>query len=594
MNSSDHAAAPAGATPTGPSPSEQTRLRQQHAQDELCAASARALSTVSDLHYRQRILYRNNRRLPGFAPHLHPVHGQDDWRSFRAASDGAALRLRYSDPARHRALCNRLPLTPFQRLIFEMLEQTRVESLAIEMGLPGVVNNLRHRFQVWAVALGQSALAETEQGLILLTLALIGRARVLAEPIPEALVDMIESTRFALSKVVAHDLRGLRLTRDTQALYGEHALNIARLVTLHFIADQVPSPAKHTAPVSSTRARFSLWIDFDGGEDQAAALSIPGLPLNREDGLDGYTIFTTAYDRTVQAADLVRPDERQTLRQQLDTRIEALGVPWQPMVPQIVALLSRPNWQAPESGHDEGRIDGRRLSQLLANPLNRHLFTGECQRLVTDARVCFLIDCSGSMKAQREPLALVVDLMTRALDLAGVPCEVLGFTTGAYSGGRALRDWHRAGQPPAPGRLNECCHIVFKSSEQSWRLARRDMAALLKPELYRECLNGEALLWAEQRLLAHTASRRILLVISDGCPSDSATAQTNGPQYLEQHLQTVTERIERSGRIELTALGVGQDMSGHYRHSDMLDFSELKGQRAAFTQILSALRPRRR
>jgi cobaltochelatase CobT len=67
-------------------PSEQALLRQQHAQDDLCAASARALSAEADLHYRQRRLYRHNQRLPDFAPHLHPVHGQDDWRSFRAAS----------------------------------------------------------------------------------------------------------------------------------------------------------------------------------------------------------------------------------------------------------------------------------------------------------------------------------------------------------------------------------------------------------------------------------------------------------------------------------------------------------------------------
>jgi cobaltochelatase CobT len=63
--------------------------------------------------------------------------------------------------------------------------------------------------------------------------------------------------------------------------------------------------------------------------------------------------------------------------------------------------------------------------------------------------------------------------------------------------------------------------------------------------------------------------------------------------YLEQHLLAVTERIERSGRVELTALGVGLDMSGYYRHSDMLDLADLQGQRV-FTQILGALRPRRR
>lgn len=578
-------------TPNGLS--EQALLRQQHAQDDLCAASARALSAEPHLHYRQRRLYRSSLRLPDFAPHLHPVHGQDDWRSFRAASDGAALRLRHSDAALHRALCARQPLMPLERLIVEMLEQIRVESLATELGLPGAAHNLRHRFEVWAVALGQSDLAETVQGLTLLTVALICRSRVLGESVPETLMDLIESTRFALSSVIGHDMHGLRLTRHEQANYGQHALSIARSVAQHTVGGQVQPPATRINPVQPTRERLSLWIDFEGGEDKDGAIAAPGRPQSPADVLRGYAVFTTAYDRTVQAADLVRSAERQALRTALDERIAQQGVALQPLVRQLKALLSPPRWQDHDSGHEEGRIDGGRLSQLVANPLQRQLFLRERQRPVSDAAICFLIDCSGSMKAQRESIAMLVDVMSRALDLAGVPCEVLGFTTSAWSGGRALRDWRRSGQPRPAGRLNERCHIVFKSAEKAWRLSRRDMAALLKPELYRECLDGEALLWAEQRLLAQNTSRRILLVISDGSPSDSATSQTNEPQYLEQHLLAVTERIERSGCVELTALGVGLDMSGYYRRSDMLDLSDLQSQQV-FRQILRVLRPRRR
>lgn len=582
----------AAALPGAEGPSEQALLRQQHAQDDLCAASARALSAEADLHYRQRRLHRGHLRLPDFAPHLHPVHGQDDWRSFRAASDGAALRLRYSDAAMHQALCERQSLMPLERLIVEMLEQIRVEALAPELGLPGAAHNLRHRFEVWAVALGQSDLAETVQGLTLLTVALVCRSRVLGEPVPEALMDMIESTRFALSEVIGHDVRSLRLTRHDQSRYGEHALSIARSVAQHTVAGEVQPPATRVNPVQPTRERLSLWIDFEGGEDKDAALAAPGQGQSAQEVLDNYAVFTTAYDRTVPAADLVRAAERQALRTALDSRIAQQGVALHPLVRQLKALLSPPHWQDRDSGQDEGRIDGSRLSQLVTNPLQRQLFVRERQRPMPDAAVCFLIDCSGSMKAQREPIALLVDVMSRALDLAGVSCEVLGFTTGAWSGGRALRDWRRAGQASAPGRLNERCHMVFKAAEKPWRLARRDIAALLKPELYRECVDGEALLWAEQRLLAQTAARRILLVISDGCPSDSATAQTNAPLYLEQHLLAVTERIERSGRIELTGLGVGLDMSAYYRHSEMLDLTDLQGQQV-FTQILRVLHPAR-
>ena len=88
--------------------------------------------------------------------------------------------------------------------------------------------------------------------------------------------------------------------------------------------------------------------------------------------------------------------------------------------------------------------------------------------------------------------------------MAGVASEILGFTTGAWNGGRAQRDWQRAGQPPHPGRLNETLHLVFKDADTPWRRARRDIAALLKAELFREGIDGEALAWAAQRLRSRT------------------------------------------------------------------------------------------
>jgi hypothetical protein len=85
---------------------------------------------------------------------------------------------------------------------------------------------------------------------------------VVGEAVPEALMDLIESTRFALSEVIGHDVRGLRLTRHDQALYGEHALNIARSVAQHTVAGQVQPPATRINPVQPTRERLSLWMSL--------------------------------------------------------------------------------------------------------------------------------------------------------------------------------------------------------------------------------------------------------------------------------------------------------------------------------------------
>src|SRR6185312_4021054 len=131
------------------------------------------------------------------------------------------------------------------------------------------------------------------------------------------------------------------------------------------------------------------------------------------------------------------------------------------------------------------------------------------------AAVTFLVDCSGSMKQHAEGLAAFLDVLVRALERIEVPCEVLGYTTGAWNGGRALKDWRRSGTPENPGRLNELSHLVFKDAATPWRTGRPGLAAMLKSTLYREGIDGEAVRWALSRLETQGQERRILVVISD-------------------------------------------------------------------------------
>ena len=175
------------------------------------------------------------------------------------------------------------------------------------------------------------------------------------------------------------------------------------------------------------------------------------------------------------------------------------------------------------------------------------------------------------MRQHIENIAMLVDVFARALDMAGVPSEILGFTTGAWNGGRAARDWQRAGRPRHPGRLNETAHLVFKDAATGWRHARRDIAALLRPDLFREGVDGEALAWAVQRLRTRGEPRKLLVAVSDGCPMDGATELANDANYLDHHLQQVAGDIERAGDIELAAIGVGLDLSPYYGHCQAID-----------------------
>ena len=175
------------------------------------------------------------------------------------------------------------------------------------------------------------------------------------------------------------------------------------------------------------------------------------------------------------------------------------------------------------------------------------------------------------MKQHAEPLAALVDVWVRALEMAGVSSEVLGFTTGAWNGGRAQRDWTRAGRPRHPGRLNEVSHLVFKDADTPWRRAKPNLAALLKADLFREGIDGEAVLWAIRRMEARPEERKLLLVVSDGSPMDSATNLANDLFYLDQHLRDVVQSVEARGEVEVFGVGVALDLSPYYSRSHVLD-----------------------
>src|SRR5213079_2748280 len=91
-----------------------------------------------------------------------------------------------------------------------------------------------------------------------------------------------------------------------------------------------------------------------------------------------------------------------------------------------------------------------------------------------------------------------------------------------------------------------------------------------------ENIDGEALDWAHKRLLGRAESRKILTMISDGAPVDDSTLSVNPGNYLERHLRWVIEDIESLSPVELTAIGIGHDVTRYNRRAvTIVDAEEL-------------------
>jgi cobaltochelatase CobT len=238
---------------------------------------------------------------------------------------------------------------------------------------------------------------------------------------------------------------------------------------------------------------------------------------------------------------------------------------------------------------EEGLLDCARLPRIVLHPTEPLSFKQEAPAEFPETAVSILVDNSGSMRgAPIATAAVCADVLGSVLDRCGVKCEILGFTTRAWRGGRARERWSASGRAEKPGRLTELRHIVYKDMDAPWRRARRSLGAMLHPDLLKENVDGEALLWAHERLIRRPEQRRILIVISDGAPLDDATLATNDAEYLERHLGQVIAWLGRSSAVELHAIGIAHDVTAYYPRAVTISDSDELG-KALFTRLAELL-----
>jgi cobaltochelatase CobT len=154
--------------------------------------------------------------------------------------------------------------------------------------------------------------------------------------------------------------------------------------------------------------------------------------------------------------------------------------------------------------------------------------------------------------------------------------EILGFTTKNWKGGKSREAWNKNGKIKYPGRLNDLRHIVYKSADSQWRQSKKNLGLMLKEGILKENIDGEAIMWAYNRLKKRKEERKILMVISDGAPVDDSTLSVNSGDYLEKHLKKVVKFVESKNDIEILAIGIGHDVSRYYNRAiKITDVQEL-------------------
>ena len=496
----------------------------------------------------------------------------DELGLLRGRLDALALRSRYSDTECYNA--NR-PAGKTANRLYSMLEQCRVEALGARH-MAGVAANLEAR-EAWRLRdAGVRRIPGSLPDQRLETVALIARYCLGAPLPPAASAALGRGYSDWIDPSIVQRIEALTAVRHDQAAFAARAAGLIDALELArgdppFTRDKSSDekPARQEKPAESAPTHEAPpWDPVRGVLVRQPVVTKRRGARNPPEHPEPYRAYTTQFDEVTDAAALDEAGEIVELRRQLDENMPGELYSVTRLAHRLQRHLLAQQTRAWQFDLEEGLLDASRLPRVIVHPLESLAFKQETETRFIDTAVGLLIDNSGSMRGRPITMAAVcAEILGRTLERCGVKSEILGFTTRNWRGGRVRDKWLDAGRPERPGRLNELRHIIYKRADVPWRRARQNLGLMLSKDLLKENIDGEALLWAHQRLLARPEPRRILMMISDGAPVDDATMAANDHEYLERHLRSVIGWIETRSPVQLLAIGIGHDVTRYYRNA---------------------------
>ncbi|KWV94329.1 cobaltochelatase subunit CobT [Erythrobacter sp. AP23] len=533
----------------------------------------------------------------------------------RGFADSFSLRLRHHNEALH---SKGAPPEPIARACYDAIEQVRYEAIGSNR-YAGIRDNLNSAVEM-RTASDSIVRAEDASDVPLPTaLSLMLREALTGEEVPERARAGVDLVREDILAKIGTDMDGLADVLDDQRAFQDLTLDLLRDLDLTLPDSPEPTDAEDgededgetpeeqesdeedeggaepdaadaRSEVSDGEAEGDADQEVDGEQQMS-----DGDPA--DDGEEGmqpvrpnrpwtdfpetfeYTAYTTKFDEEIEAGELCDFEELERLRTYLDSQLAGLQGVVTRLANRLQRRLMAQQNRSWDFDQEEGLLDAARLTRVVVSPGHALSYKIERDTEFKDTVVTLLIDNSGSMRGRPISIAAIsADILARTLERCGVKTEILGFTTRAWKGGQSREAWLADGRPANPGRLNDLRHILYKKADEPWRRARRNLGLMMREGLLKENIDGEALLWAHDRLLRRPEDRRILMVISDGAPVDDSTLSVNQAGFLESHLRRVIDWIEKQSPVQLAAIGIGHDVTRYYKRSvTIMDVEQLGG-----------------
>lgn len=219
-------------------------------------------------------------------------------------------------------------------------------------------------------------------------------------------------------------------------------------------------------------------------------------------------------------------------------------------------------------GLHQGDVDEHVLAGVRVGETD--LFSELTRKLLLNTAITGLVDLSGSMGNNHRRENGAYYALRTAIALAeswsalGIANEWLGFTANdAMPTGISVADLDGPYfcRPPT-------LHLVIKAYGESMRAARARFGGIYGRG---SNIDGEAVLWAWQRLIVRREKRKILVVINDGQPA-SWNGCFDQQEYadevaLQTHLRDAVRTVTKSG-VEVIGIGAGTETPQAFYNAD--------------------------
>ncbi|GGE19011.1 cobaltochelatase subunit CobT [Polymorphobacter glacialis] len=535
----------------------------------------------------------------------------------RGWADSFALRRLHHDAKIHNV---DQPDAGLARDIWNAVEQARVEAIGTA-DMEGVAKNLDRMTEMRIRADPIVRARSADEVPMATALGLLVRERLTGQPVPRIAETAIDLIRGSVETAAGNHLDDLVAAQGDQAAFAQVMRRILSDLGLGADPDAEPEQSDETddnaeedqpgedgeeqeqdaggqdqstetrseetqddsesSETRETEMDTDMVSEAEMGEDGQEGMAPwrPNTPMSDLPPEFDYKAYTRAHDEIVGAEELCDAEELTRLRAYLDQQLTPLQSAVTKLANRLQRRLMAQQNRSWDFDQEEGILDAARLVRIVTNPSYSMSYKVERDTEFRDTVVTLLIDNSGSMRGRPISIAAIcADILARTLERCAVKTEILGFTTRAWKGGQAREKWLADGRPAKPGRLNDLRHIIYKQADAPWRRARKNLGLMMREGLLKENIDGEALLWAHDRLLARREDRRILMVISDGAPVDDSTLSVNTGNYLERHLRQVIKHIETRSPVELIAIGIGHDVTRYYAKAvTIMDAEQLGG-----------------